>query len=68
MKNLRKKYLDFSIWLYFKLKEDRGIGTIELVLILVALIVLVILFKDKLKVILSNFAGKIEDQASKVFE
>lgn len=58
---------DFSIWLYFKLKEEDGIGSIELVLILVALIALVILFRKELETILSKFASKIEGQANELF-
>lgn len=67
MKQLRKNYNDFSIWLYFKLREEEGIGSIELVLILVALIALVIIFKEQLTGILNNFAGKIEGQAEELF-
>lgn len=67
MKKLRKKMNDFSIWLYFKLKEEDGIGSIELVLILVALIALVILFRKELETILSKFASKIEGQANELF-
>lgn len=58
---------DCSLWLYFKLKEEDGIGSIELVLILVALIALVILFRKELETILSNFANKIEGQANELF-
>lgn len=67
MKTLRKKMSDCSLWLYFKLKEEDGIGSIELVLILVALIALVILFRKELETILSNFANKIEGQANELF-
>lgn len=67
MKKLTEMYNDCSLWFYFKLREDKGIGSIELVLILVALIALVIIFKNQLEGILKNFAGKIEGKADELF-
>ncbi len=45
-----------------KFKEDnRGVGVIEVVLILVVLIALVIIFKDKITALLNSIFGSISD-------
>lgn len=48
------------------LQDDSGIGTIELVLILV-LIALVLIFKDRIKALLNDIFDQIESSASSVY-
>jgi len=50
----------------FLLDED-GMGTIELVLILVVLIGLVIIFKGQIRGLLNTIFGEIESQTEEVF-
>ena len=49
------------------LQDDSGIGTIELVLILVVLIALVLIFKDRIKALLNDIFDQIESSASSVY-
>lgn len=49
------------------LQDDSGIGTIELVLILVVLIALVLIFKDRIKSLLGNIFDQIDSSATKVY-
>lgn len=48
------------------LKEEDGIGTVEIILILVVLIGLVILFKDQLTALVGDIFEKIVRQSSTV--
>lgn len=48
-------------------QDDRGIGTIELVLILVVLIALVLIFKDRIKSLLNTIFDQIDSSASSVY-
>ena len=41
------------------IKDNRGIGVVEIVLILVVLVALVIIFKDKIMEIINNAFGSI---------
>ena len=52
MRELKKQFISF-------LKEEEGIGVIEIVLILVVLIGLVILFKRQIKQLLDNIFQEI---------
>ena len=49
------------------LKDERGIGTIELILILVVLIGLVILFKGKIQTLLKDIFDEINDQVKETY-
>lgn len=47
--------------------DERGVGVIELVLILVVLIGFVVIFKDKIKELLDTVYGKINSQANNLY-
>ncbi len=44
------------------LKEEDGMGTIEIILIIVVLVALVVIFKDEITDIVTDLIGKITDQ------
>ena len=48
------------------LKDEEASGVVELVLIIVVLIMLVMIFNDQIKTIVSSILKKISDQASAV--
>ncbi len=52
-------------WKQFVREED-GMGTVEIILIIVVLVGLVILFKDKITQIINNLFNKITTQTNKV--
>ena len=47
-------------------REEDGMGTVEIILIIVVLVGLVILFKDKITQIINNLFNKITTQTNKV--
>ena len=49
------------------LKEEDGVGVIEIVLILVVLIGLVIIFKKKITTLLNNVFKEINSQSKEVY-
>lgn len=49
------------------LKEDDGVGVIEVVLILVVLIGLVIIFKKQITTLLENIFKEINSQSKEVY-
>lgn len=49
------------------LKEEDGVGVIEVVLILVALIGLVIIFKKQINQLLNNIFSEISKQSKEVY-
>lgn len=49
------------------LREDDGIGVIEVVLILVVLVGLVIIFKKQITTLLENIFKEIEKQTKEVY-
>ncbi len=55
----RKGVLDF-------LKEEDGMGTVELILIIVVLIGLVIIFKNQLNDLVNDIFSKMVKQANKI--
>ena len=59
MTELKKQVISF-------IKEEEGIGVIEVVLILVVLIGLVILFKRQIKQLLDNIFQEINSQSGEV--
>ncbi len=48
------------------LKEEDGVGVVEIILILVVLISLVLIFKDQLTSIVNNIFSKIVSQSNSV--
>ncbi len=50
-----------------KLSDESGIGTIEMVLLLVVLIALVILFRDHIKSLLETIMREINSSATSVW-
>ena len=48
------------------LKEEDGMGTVELILIIVVLVGLVIIFKDQITKIVQNIFSKITKQTEKI--
>ena len=48
------------------LKEDRGIGVVEMILILVVLIGLVIIFKEQLTNLVRSILSKITKQSNAI--
>lgn len=48
------------------LKEEDGMGTVEVILIIVVLVGLVIVFKDQITKIVENLFDKITTQTGKV--
>lgn len=49
------------------LREEDGVGVIELVLVLVVLIGLVIIFKEQINKLLENIFKEINSQAKEVY-
>ncbi len=58
---LKNKAIDLA-------KEEDGMGTIEVVLIAVALISLVVIFKSQVSKILETFISRIDGQAKDIFK
>lgn len=48
------------------LKEEDGMGTVEIILIIVVLVGLVIIFKDQITKIVQNIFAKITNQTNKI--
>lgn len=48
------------------LREEGGMGTVEVILIIVVLVGLVILFKDQITKIINNLFSKITTQTGKL--
>lgn len=48
------------------MSDNRGIGTVELILILVVLIALVLIFKEQMTTIVTNIFKTITTQSGKV--
>lgn len=47
-------------------QDERGIGTVEMILILVVLIALVLIFKEQLTDLVNTIFEKISSQSSKI--
>ncbi len=50
-----------------KFSDESGIGTIEMVLLLVVLIALVIIFRDHIKIVLDTIMKEVSDSAESVW-
>ena len=59
MKNKLKSFRQF-------LTEEEGIGTVEVILIIVVLVGLVIIFKEKITEIVNSIFSKITNQTKKI--
>lgn len=55
-----------NIWYRFW-KEEDGIGTVEMILILVVLISLVIIFKDQLTALVNDIFAQITSKSSSIY-
>ena len=64
MKNFYLMKIKNRIWNF--IKEEDGIGTVEMILILVVLIGLVLIFKSQLTSLVNTIFDKINSQAGKV--
>lgn len=62
---MKKKTENLKIWKQF-LKEEDGMGTVEIILIIVVLVGLVIIFKDQITKIVNNLFNKISTQTDKI--
>ncbi len=51
-------------YIFAKLKEEDGVGVVEVILILVVLIGLVIIFKSQLTSLVQNIFSKIVNESS----
>lgn len=56
---MRKNFKDF-------IREEDGMGTVEVILIIVVLIGLVIIFKNQLTQIVNNIFSKISSQSNSI--
>ena len=59
IKNMKKNFMDF-------IREEDGMGTVEVILIIVVLIGLVLIFKNQLTQIVNNIFSKISSQSSSI--
>ena len=57
----------WNIWKEF-LKDERGITSVEIILILVVLIGLVLIFKDQMTGIVNNIFKTITSQSGKILK
>ena len=58
-KGVRKQFVGF-------LKEEDGMGTVEVILIIVVLVGLVLIFKEQLTDIVENLFRKITNQTNRI--
>lgn len=65
VKSMKKKTEGLKNWKQF-LKEEDGMGTVEVILIIVVLVGLVIIFKDQITKIVNNLFSKISSQTGKI--
>lgn len=62
---MKKKSVNLKVWRQFVREED-GMGTVEVILIIVVLVGLVIIFKDQITKIVNNLFNKISSQTGKI--
>lgn len=55
-----------KLWDYL-LYDESGVGVIEVVLILVVLIAMVVVFRDRIKTLLENIFNQIDSSATSVW-
>jgi len=63
-----RNWLDGKLigWKYFTEKENAGMGTVEVILIIVVLVGVVIIFKSQITELVESIFSKITKQAGKV--
>lgn len=70
MKRLNKvrNWMDRKLieWKYFMMAENDGMGTVEVILIIVVLVGIVIIFKSQITDLVESIFSKITKQANKV--
>lgn len=68
MKNKVKRWLDSKMiaWNYYVTGNNKGMGTVEIILIIVVLISLVLIFKSQLTDLVESIFDKITRQANRV--
>ena len=62
---MKKQSENLKIWRQF-IKEEDGMGTVEVILIIVVLVGLVIIFKDQITKIVNDLFSKISSQTGKI--
>lgn len=62
---MKKQSENLKVWRQF-IKEEDGMGTVEVILIIVVLVGLVIIFKDQITKIVNNLFDKISSQTGKI--
>lgn len=67
IKMMKEKLNDFSLKMYFKFREEDGVGTVELVLILAALIALLLVFKEQLTEFIKTFIKDVGTKSQDLF-
>ncbi|WP_138752745.1 Flp1 family type IVb pilin [Paenibacillus sinopodophylli] len=48
-------------------KEEEGLGTLEIILIIAVVIIIALLFKDWIIELIERLMGKADDEADKIF-
>ncbi|MCH5340784.1 MAG: hypothetical protein J1E01_04915 [Acetatifactor sp.] len=62
---MKKRSENLKVWRQF-IKEEDGMGTVEVILIIVVLVGLVIIFKDQITKIVNDLFNKISSQTGKI--
>lgn len=62
---MKKRSENLKVWRQF-IKEEDGMGTVEVILIIVVLVGLVIIFKDQITKIVNDLFDKISSQTGKI--
>ncbi|MFD0620631.1 MULTISPECIES: Flp1 family type IVb pilin [Paenibacillus] len=49
-------------------KEEEGLGTVEIIFIIAVLVVIVLIFKDKISELIDTLMGKTMDETDKLYQ
>lgn len=49
-------------------RNEQGLGTLEIILIIAVVIIIALLFKDWIIELIDNLMGKADDEANRIFE
>ncbi|MDF2836920.1 MAG: hypothetical protein K0Q63_2560 [Paenibacillus sp.] len=49
-------------------RNEQGLGTLEIILIIAVVIIIALLFKDWIIALIENLMGKADDEASRIFD
>ena len=60
MSVLKRAWMDF-------LKDESGMGVVEIILIIVVLIAMVLIFKEQIKTLVNNIWKSINQNAKKIY-